>query len=318
MPAWRKFLSKSNDNAVKLNILKTAAAGASVSVAVVLSLIKAFAAFSTGSLSVVSSMVDSIADVFSSLVSLIAVRFSNKPFTSEHRYGYGKAEAVSALVQAAFVAGSGAFILYDGFNRFIHPVAIKQTVLGMGIMGVSLLFTIGLILFQRYVVRKTKSLAIKADSVHYMVDLLTNAAIVLSLGFVHYLNWSWFDILTAVFISCYLIYNACQIAVEALSEITDKEVDSSIKEDIVVMVRSVPEVKGFHDFRTRVSGTRMFLEIHLEMDGNLPLSKAHDVSEKVEDKILAAYPQAQVIVHQDPYGLRERRIDHEIAGNCTL
>ena len=311
-------MSSSDLNIKKINKLKTLAASASIGVSVTLSLIKGAAAITTGSLSILSSMIDSLTDVLSSSISWVAVRFSNKPLTKHHRYGYGKAESLSALIQAAFIAGSGGFILYDGINRFINPTPIKQTTVGLWIMGISIVLTVALISFQAAVVKKTNSQAIEADSAHYTVDLLTNGAIIVSLLVVKYLGWQWFDSLTAVFISGYLLWNSAHIAIKALEEITDHEVDDDIKSKIIALVYEVPEIKGYHDFRTRVSGLRMFIEIHLELDGNLTLSESHDISDKVEAKILAEFPQAQIIVHQDPYGLHEKRLDHEIQGLCDL
>jgi ferrous-iron efflux pump FieF len=298
--------------------LKTLAAGASISVAALLCFLKAFAALSTGSLSVVTSMIDSLADIFSSAITFVAVKFSNKPLNNKHRYGYGKAESVSALVQAAFIAGSGGFVLYDAIRRLLHPVALQQTTLGIIMMLVCLLITVILIRFQRYVVKQTKSLAISSDSAHYVVDLLTNGSIILSLAVVKFLHWEWFDTLTAVLISFYLIFNAVHIAAEALAEITDKEVDEDIRLNIIGIIKSAPNVLGYHDLRTRISGARMFVEIHLEFDGNFTLNKTHALSDFVEDEIIKNYPSAQVIIHQDPYGLHENRLDHEIDGQCRL
>ena len=311
-------MSSSDIDEEHLKKLKAFAACASISVSLTLSIIKAGAAIVTGSLSVLSSMVDSLTDVISSSISLVAVKFANKPLTEHHRYGYGKAESVSALIQAAFIAGSGGFIFYDGICRLMNPAPLKQTAVGLWIMGASIVLTVGLIAFQSAVVKKTKSQAIEADSAHYTVDLLTNGAIILSLLVVRYLHWQWFDCATAVVISVYLLWNAGHIAVKALEEITDHEVADDIKQKIVDLALSVPEVKGYHDFRTRVSGMRMFVEIHLELDGNLTLSQSHDISDKVEEKILAAFPMSQIIVHQDPYGLHEKRLDHEISGHCDL
>lgn len=311
-------MSSSDLDEQQLKKLKTFAACASISVSITLSIIKAGAAIVTGSLSVLSSMVDSLTDVISSSISLVAVKFANKPLTKHHRYGYGKAESVSALIQAAFIAGSGGFIFYDGICRLMKPEPLKQTAVGLWIMAISIVLTVALIAFQSAVVKKTKSQAIEADSAHYTVDLLTNGAIILSLLVVHYLHWQWFDCATAVVISVYLLWNAGHIAVKALEEITDHEVADDIKRKIVDLALSVPEVKGYHDFRTRVSGMRMFVEIHLELDGNLTLSQSHDISDKVEEKILAAFPMSQIIVHQDPYGLHEKRLDHEISGHCDL
>ena len=298
--------------------LKKMAAVASVSTALFLCLIKAAAVIYTGSLSVLSSMIDSLADVLSSIITFIAVRFSDRPLNERHRYGYGKIEAVSALVQAAFIIGSAGFILYDGVNRFIKPVEVRQTTIGLVVMAASLILTFALIAFQKFVVIKTNSKAIEADSAHYSVDVLSNLSVILSLFVVRYLHWQWFDIVTAVVIAIYLIINAVKLIYDALSEITDAEVDDNIKNNIINIVCAVEGVKGYHDFRSRVSGARMFIEIHLELDGNLSLYTAHAIADEAEEKIIAAYPQAQVIIHQDPFGLHEKRLDHQINGRCGM
>ena len=303
-----------NNNDTKL---KTAATIASVGTSFLLVTVKAFAAFFTGSLSVLSSMADSLSDVISSLISFIAVHYAAKPLSAEHRYGYGKAESVSALLQAAFIVGSAGFILYDGIYRFIYPQQIDETIVGISIMIFCLFCTILLVLFQRYVIKKTRSQAIAADSLHYVVDILSNSSVIFSLLIVRYLHWEWFDVVTAILIALYLIYNAWQLALEALQEITDKELDVKIKENITHLVCSVEGVLGCHDLRSRVSGSRWFVEIHLEFDGNKTLTETHALADSAEQKVIEAYPQIQLIVHQDPHGLKENRIDNAIAENVS-
>lgn len=298
--------------------LKIIAVVAGIAVSVVLLIIKAMAAFLTGSLSVISSLIDSLADVFSSLISLIAVYYSNLPFDKKHRYGYGKAESLSALFQAAFIFGSGGFVLYDGINRFISPISIKNTDTGITVMIVSLILTIGLIAFQYHVAKKTNSLAIKAESVHYTVDILTNASIIISLAAVKYFHWLWIDVATALVIAAYLMKNAAGLAYEAFSQITDKEADEEVRLKIADIVQTVDEVKGFHDLRTRISGAKIFIELHLELDGKITLFAAHKISDKAEAKIAQEFPNARILIHQDPYGIKENRLDDEIKGSCRL
>lgn len=292
--------------------LKAMAARASIATATFLLIIKAAAAFITGSLSVLSSMIDSLSDVVSSCITYVAVRYADKPLSATHRYGYGKAEAVSALIQAAFIVGSACFILYDAAYRLWHRQKIEQTTTGIIIMFISLGLTLGLIALQRYVIKKTKSQAITADSAHYVVDLLANSSVILSLAVVHIWNLLWFDIFIASLISTYLIWNALKLGREALEEITDREVDDNIKQQIIATISAVDGIKGFHDLRTRLSGNRIFIEIHLEFDGTQSLNVTHHLSDKAENLIIAAYPNAQVIIHQDPYGLKEKRIDADI------
>lgn len=311
-------MSLENSSQTDERFLKRAAACASISVAVFLCIIKSFAALSTGSLAVLSSLIDSFADVFASSISFIAVRFSTKPATCQHRYGYGRAESVSALIQSAFVAGSGLFVLYDGFSRFISPVKLQKASVGIGVMVFSLVLTLCLIMFQKYVTKKTKSPAIDADSAHYTVDVLTNASIILSLIVVKIFNISWFDILTAFVISLYLIYNAYKIAANALAALTDQELPTEIRANVIKIVLNSEGIRGYHDFRSRDLGGVYHFEIHLELDGNLPLSVVHELTDKVEDKIRAQYANAQITIHQDPFGLKENRLDYSLSGHCDL
>ena len=277
-----------------------------------------FASVYTGSLAILSSLIDSLSDVFASSVSYIAVKFSTKPANCSHRYGYGRAESLSALIQAAFVAGSGLFVLYDGFNRIFNPLEIHQTTFGLIIMLISLIATIVLISFQKYVSKLTGSVAISADSAHYVVDVLTNISIILSLVVVKFLKFNWFDIFTATLIAIYLIYNAYKIAAEAIGALTDKELSDEIRNDVIEIINSCEGIKGFHDFRSRDLGGIYLFEIHLELDGNLPLFKAHELTENVENKIKSKFYNAQIIIHQDPFGINEARLDDVLYGKCNI
>ena len=302
----------------KNNYLKQSAVIAGVVLAILLALLKFFAFLKTGSLAIFSSFVDSITDLFASLVTFVAVYFSNKPANFSHRYGYGKVEALSALFQAAFVGISGLFVIIDGIKRLISPIVLEQTSFGIFIMLFSIFATLLLVIYQTYVANKTNSLAIKADRAHYTIDFLTNSAVVISLVLVHFLGFVYFDIIAAFFISVYLLYNAYQLAIEAVGMITDKELSSEIRKSIEDIVLKSKDVHGMHDFRTRSLGDIYYFEMHLEIDGDLSLFKAHQITDEVEHKILDLYPHSQVLIHQDPYGLKEERLDHQIDGACKV
>lgn len=307
---WRKL--KMPSDLEKNNRLKKTATIASISLAVSLCLLKTFGALYTGSLSLLSSMIDSLADIFASSITFIAVRISSKPADSEHRYGHGKAEAISALIQSAFVAGSGMFVMYDGIRRLITPTPIEKTGIGILIMLISLIATTVLIAFQKYVTRKTNSQAISADSAHYTVDVVTNLSIILTLIAVEIFHVSWFDTLTAFAVSAYLIYNAYKLARDAVAVLTDCELSSEIRMNIKKIVLNCPFAKGIHDLRTRDLGGAYMFEFHLELDGNLSLYQAHEYTDLVEKEVKKAYPDSQVIIHEDPAGLQEDRLDHKI------
>ena len=197
-----------------------------------------------------------------------------------------------------------------------NPMEIQQTTFGLIIMIISLVATIVLISFQSYVSKLTGSIAISADSAHYTVDVLTNSSIILSLFVVKFFDISWFDVLTAIAISVYLIYNAYKIAAEAIGSLTDKELSDEIRNSVIEIVKSCDGIKGFHDLRSRDLGGEYLFEIHLELDGNLSLYKAHDFTETVENKIREKFSNAQIIIHQDPYGITEERLDDKLNTVC--
>lgn len=296
------------------NNLKNLATAASVFLSVSLSLLKLWAALYTGSLAILSSLADSLADIFASVITLVAVRVSAQPANLKHRYGYGKAEALSALVQSAFIAGSGLFVLYEGVSRLFNPYEIDDSGFGIAIMLVSLGATLALILFQRYVVRRTNSLAVSADSAHYTVDVVTNLSVIAGLLAVKIWHILWFDTLAAAFVSLYLLYNAYGIARGAVAMLLDKELSAEIRQRVEEIVANCSFVLGMHDFRTRDLGGLYFFELHLELDGNLSLYEAHRLTDVVEREIEKEFPNSQIIVHQDPAGLEEDRLDDRLKG----
>lgn len=293
--------------------LKHRAATASILLAFLLSGLKLFATIASGSLAVFSSLIDSISDVLGSAITFVAVKYSTKPASIHHRYGYGKAEAVSALIQAFFVAGSGLFVLYDAIVRFFHPRVLEETPLAIGIMVFSLLATLVLIAYQKHVAALTQSQAINADSAHYVVDILTNTSIIISLTVVKFFEIYWFDTLTALVIAVYLLYNAYQLITEAFDVLLDHELSDDIRQNLGRIISAHDFVKGFHDVRTHSLGNEYLFEIHLELDGRLSLYEAHQLSDEVEADIIKEYPSAQVIIHQDPSGVSEKRLDEKLA-----
>ena len=296
------------------NRLKKLAAASSISLAIILCLMKGAAVFYTGSLAVLSSMVDSLSDIFASAVTFFAIKISVKPASCHYRYGYGKAEALSALFQAAFVAISGFFILFDAIARLQNPIPLSQTDFGLTVMVISLLLTLVLVAFQRYVARITNSQAILADSMHYSVDILTGLSIILSLIIIHFWHINWIDSAIAVAISIYLLYNAYDFGRNAVYLLLDRELDEEIRTSIYNIVRQHPLSPNIHDLRTRDLGGAYMFEFHLELDGNLPLSVAHKYTDEVEALILKTYPNAQVLIHQDPADIQEDRLDNKLVG----
>ena len=297
-------------NEEKKDKLKRVAAISSVSLALVLCLLKTGAFYYTNSLAVFSSMIDSLSDIFASLITFFAVRVSVRPATFNYRYGYGKVEALSALFQSLFVVASGVFVLWDAILRIKNPVSIEQTTEGLFVMGFSLVSTIILVAFQKKVAKVTESQAILADSMHYYVDILTNFSIIISLFSVKFFQVFWIDTAVAVLIAVYLLYNAYDLGRDAVRMLLDKELSEEIRNSVFKIVSG--HVKGLqmHDLRTRSMGNFYVFEFHLEMDGNLTLNEAHAYTEEIEVLIRKVYPSAQIIIHQDPRGIDEERLDN--------
>lgn len=278
---------------------------ASVAVALTLVVVKLAAWVMTDSMALLSSLVDSLLDAAASLVNLVAVHHALQPADPEHRFGHGKAEPLAGLGQAAFVAGSAGFLTIEAINRVFHPVAIGSPDVGIGVMLVSMALTLALVRFQKHVVRRTGSVAITADSLHYTGDLLINGSVIVALVLANVLNWSFIDPLFAVGIALYLLANAWQIARQSLNLLMDREFPETERQVIRDIISTHPDVIDMHDLRTRSSGPQQFIQLHLELDRDLPLWRAHDVADAVEIDLREAFPNADVIIHQDPSGLVE-------------
>lgn len=275
---------------------------ASVSVASVLVATKIFAWVMTDSVSLLSTLMDSLLDVAASVLNLIAVHHALQPADDEHRFGHGKAEALAGLGQAAFISGSAAFLLIEAGQRIFNPKTIDNSEIGIAVMVVAIVLTVILVAFQRYVVRKTGSLAISADSLHYQTDVLVNASVIVSLLFVTRLGWTLADPLFAIGIAGYILWGAWRIAYGALNVLMDHELPDEDRQRIRAIAMDHPEVQDIHDLRTRSAGTQIFIQLDLEMDGDLNLRDAHAVAVQVMIELADAYPNAEVFVHQDPAG----------------
>ncbi len=278
---------------------------ASVSVACLLIASKFAAWLATDSVSLLSTLIDSILDAAASLINLVAVRHALEPADREHRFGHGKAEALAGLAQSAFIVGSAMFLLVEAGQRAFNPKLIAHTEIGYVVMVFSIILTAVLVIFQRYVVRRSGSVAISADSLHYQTDILINFSVIVSLFLASQMGLAWADPLFAVGIAAYIIYSAWQIGTEVFQILMDRELPDEDRQKIRAIALAEKGVTGLHDLRTRSSGTQVFIQLHLQMNGEMKLRDAHEIADVVELKISDAFANAEVIVHQDPDGLDE-------------
>jgi ferrous-iron efflux pump FieF len=253
----------------------------------------------TGSVSLLASLVDSVMDSIASLINLFAIRYSLQPADEQHRFGHGKAEPLAGLTQAAFIAGSAVFLVFHAIDRLRFTHALEQVGVGLGVMVLAIVMTLGLLVIQRYVIKKTDSTAIRADSLHYLTDLLTNVCVLLAL-YLSTLGWTWADPVFAIAVAIYIFYSAFQIGHEAFQQLMDRQLPDDILQQIRATAMNHPEVTGTHEMRTRQAGHTRFVQLHLVLDENLSLKRAHAIADEVEAEILKFLPGAEVLIHQDP------------------
>jgi ferrous-iron efflux pump FieF len=275
------------------------ASAAALSIALGLALAKAIAWWMSGSVSLLAGLTDSLLDSVASLLNLLAVHYALRPADDDHRYGHGKAEALAGLGQSLFIAVSAVLVGVQGIDRLLHPQPLGAQGLGILVMLMSLLLTAGLLVFQNHVVKVTGSTAIRADSLHYRSDLLLNSSILLALVLAGF-GWHQLDPLFGIGIAFYILWSAWSIGREAVAVLMDTELSVEITERMHQLACAIPEVLGAHDLRTRISGTRWFVQLHVELPDAMPLARVHQICEQVEEAIHAEFPQAEVLVHPDP------------------
>lgn len=261
--------------------LVTSAAIAATVLACVLLVVKTIAWWYTGSVSVLAALVDSLVDVAASLTSLLVVRYSLQPADDDHAFGHGKAESLAALAQSMFISGSALFLFLTSIQHLITPGQLRAPVIGVVVAVCALSSTLMLVMFQRWVVSKTQSQAIRADMLHYQSDVMMNGAIALAL----ILSWHGFSYADALFafgIGIYILIAAIRMGYEAVQSLLDRALPEDDRQQIIRIVSQWPGVCGAHDFRSRQSGATKFIQLHLEMADDLPLRVAHDRADALE------------------------------------
>lgn len=272
---------------------------ASVAVACTLIVAKAIAWWLSGSVSMLAGLTDSALDGITSMLNLLAVHYALRPADDDHRYGHGKAESLAGMAQALFIGGSAVLIAFQAYERLHDPQPLGAPWLSIGVIVFSLLLTAALLVLQHRVIKQTGSNAVRADSLHYRSDMLLNGSILIALTLAGF----GFDQLDAWFglgIAAYILWSAIQIARESFSVLMDEELPADVSQHMLELACSVPGVLGAHDLRTRISGNHWFVQLHLELPGELTLSVAHGISDQAADAIHKAYPRAEVLVHADP------------------
>ena len=281
------------------------AALASLAVSLFLLVLKAAAYFASNSVAMLASLADSALDLFTSSLNLFAIHEALTPADAEHRFGHGKAEPLAGLAQGAFITASALFLVIQAVTRILAPQPIDHSIEALLVMCVSIFAAICLILYERRVVAATGSVAINADQTHYLGDLATNIGVVLAIVLATWLGWSLADPIIAILVAAIMAWTAWGVGRRSLDQLMDHELPDADRERIKEIVRGHDGVHSLHDLRTRSAGLSTFIQVHVEMDPRMTLADAHALSDAVERDLCAAFPGAEVIIHQDPEGLEE-------------
>lgn len=297
--------------------ITTKAALASVGVALFLVAIKGYAAVQTGSVAMLGSLADTGLDLVASLVTLFAVRYAMRPADREHRFGHGKAEALSAMFQVMLISASAIVIGYRAILRLQSGEEAAQPEYGIVVSVMAITATLGLLAYQRMVIQRTGSVAIHADHVHYQTDLLLNLAVIAALVLDAIMGLRGVDAIFGIAIALWLLWGGWNAASNAMDHLMDREWPDQKRQRFIDIAMTHPELKDMHDLRTRSSGPDDFVQFHVSVDGNMTVAEAHKVMDEVEAKLTKQFPGVEILIHPDPDGLVKEE-GPEIAGLASV
>ena len=287
--------------------LNRSAAYASISLATALVVIKGWAAWSTGSTAMLGSLADTVLDLVSSIATLAGVWVAGQPADANHRFGHGKAEALSAMFQVILIGFSALALGEHAIQQMLAGERTRAAGGGILVSAVAIVGTLALLAWQRHVIRRTGSLAIATDHMHYQADLLVNIAVIAALALDQFGGIAHADPLFGLGIAGWLAWGAWKASDEAMTQLMDREWPAEKKARFIAVLGRHPELRGVHDLRTRTSGNRDFAQFHVWVDGRMSVTEAHRVMDEIEDKLLAEFPDVEMLIHPDPEGHVDER-----------
>ena len=286
--------------------LTARAALASIAMAIILIAAKSYAAIETSSMAMLGSLADSGLDLVASLVILLGVRIAAAPADTDHRFGHGKAEALAALVQVILITLSAIFIGFRAVERLASGAETADAELGITVSVVAMVLTAALISYQRHVVKRTGSLAIGTDRLHYSSDLLLNGSVIIALVLEQFAGLTGADAVFGLLIALWLLWGAVTASSHALDQLMDREWPDDLRERFLAAAKEYPILAGLHDFRTRSSGTHYFAQFHVWVPEHWTVKEAHDRLDRAEEDLQRRFPGTEILIHVDPEGQIDR------------
>lgn len=299
--------------------LTTRAATASIAMAIVLIALKTYAALQTSSMAMLGSLADSGLDLVASLIILFGVRIAAAPADYDHRFGHGKAEALAALVQVILITLSAIFIGFHAVQRLLIRAETADAELGIAVSIIAMVLTFALITYQRSVVRRTGSLAIGTDRLHYTSDLLLNGSVIVALLLDQFAGLVGADAVFGLLIALWLAWGAWRASSHAFDQLMDREWPDELRERFLAATKEYPELAGLHDLRTRSSGTHYFAQFHVWVPADWTVKEAHDRLDRAEEELQKRFPDTEILIHVDPEGQvdRETMLPSEITEQAS-
>jgi len=285
-------------------VLKSSTARLSIYAAVFLIALKTGAGWLTASISVWASLLDSVMDLFSSTLNYLAVRISSRPADEDHLYGHGKVESLAGLFQALVIGLSGTFLIWEAVHRLRQPHPTSAQFIGIGSMAIAIVVSLALVVRLRRVAKQTDSPALSSDAVHYATDIYINLGVLVALLITVLTGWLWADPIVSIAIAIYILWSAAHVGYESINVLMDRRLPQDVDERIAVVVSRYRDqgVVGFHDLRTRRSGSHKFVDLHLEVRRDKTFEEAHDLTVAVLRAIEAELSRTRVQIHTDPAG----------------
>ena len=292
--------------AAEHSVQATRAALASVTLALILLIAKAWAAYATDSTAMLGSLADTALDVIASLTTIVGVRIAAIPADSDHRFGHGKAEALVALAQVVLITVSAIGIGWRAIDRLMSGAQTDAMGAGIAVSLLAIAFTFVLLWYQRRVIARTGSVAIKTDNVHYKSDLMLNGAVIVALLLDQALHVAGADALFGIGIALWLLWGAWRASSEAVNQLMDREWPEEERQRFLAACADYPELEGLHDLRTRSSGTVRFVQFHVWVPADWTVQQAHDRLDRVEEQLQERFPGTEILIHVDPHGQTDR------------
>jgi ferrous-iron efflux pump FieF len=292
--------------AAEHSVHSTRAAFASVSVALVLLIAKAWAAYRTDSTAMLGSLADTALDVIASLTTLAGVRIAAQPADHDHRFGHGKAEALVALAQVALITVSAGGILWRAVDRLLTGSQTQAMEDGIVVSVLAIALTFALLWYQRQVIARTGSVAIKTDNIHYESDLFLNGSVIVALILDQALHVSGADAVFGIGIALWLLWGAFRASGESIHQLMDREWPEEERQAFLDAAAEYDELRGLHDLRTRKSGTLRFVQFHVWVPADWTVREAHDRLDRVEEELQERFPNTEILIHVDPEGQIDR------------